>query len=68
MLYDSNKKKYKMNKGEDFLSTCLGGICLIFFIIFLFGLIAAYPILGLIPIGLLALAIWVLPFKDPPDF
>jgi hypothetical protein len=57
-----------MNKGEDFLSTCLGGICLIFFIIFLFGLIAAYPILGLIPIGLLALAIWVFPFRDPPDF
>ena len=68
MLYDSDKKRNKMNKGDDFLSTCLGGICLIIFIIFLFGLIAACPILGLIPIGLLALAIWGLPFKDPPDF
>lgn len=68
MLHDVNKKKVKMNKGEDFLSTCLGGICLIIFIIFLFGLIAACPILGLIPIGLLALAIWGLPFKNPPDF
>jgi len=57
-----------MNKGDDFLSTCLGGIIGILFIICLFGLIAAYPILGLIPIGLLALAIWVLPFRDPPDF
>lgn len=57
-----------MNKGDDALTSCLGGICLIFFIIFLFGLIAAHPLLGLIPIGLLALAIWVLPRKNPPDF
>jgi len=68
MPFYSNKKTNKMNKGEDALSALLGGICLIFFVIFLFGLIAAYPILGLIPIGLLALAIWGLPRKNPPDF
>ena len=49
-----------MNKGEDLISTFFGGLFLILFIFTLIALIAAYPILGLIPISLLALAIWVL--------
>lgn len=49
-----------MNKGSDLISTFFGGLFLIFFIFTLFALIAAYPALVILPIGMLMLAIWVL--------
>jgi len=49
-----------MNKGEDALTALLGGIFFIIFIVIVISLIASYPVLAIIPIGMLALAIWVL--------
>ena len=49
-----------MNKGEDALTALLSGIMMIIFTIVVVSLVVAYPILAIIPIGMLALAIWVL--------
>lgn len=49
-----------MNKGEDALTALLSGIMMIIFTIVVVSLVVAYPILAIFPIGMLALAIWVL--------